>query len=180
VSAPPAFDAYAVLGVSPLASDEQIHRAYRAVARRLHPDANPGDPRAAAAFADVTAAYELLHDPARRRAYDLQRAARSGPRAARTAPGPTGNTQVRGPGARPAHRPHVEPAPPPSERQVSDTDEFALLRIILIAAGVFIALLLAGIVFLAVTARCDNGLDIGDECRAPTPSVTAPTVTTPT
>lgn len=171
MSAAPGFDAYAVLGVSPLASDEQIHRAYRAVARRLHPDANPQDPNAAVAFADVTAAYELLHDPARRRTYDLQRAARNGPRATRSAPGPTGNTAVRGPGARPAHQ-HAEPPPPPSERPVSNTDEFALLGFIFKATAVVIALLLAGVILLAVTARCDNGMDIANECRAPAPTPT--------
>lgn len=163
-------DAYGLLGVSVLASDEEIHRAYRAIARRMHPDTNP-DPSAAAAFADVTAAYELLHDPVRRRAYDLARAAQRGPRAARAAPGPTGNTNVRGPHARPAHRP-AEPAPPSSERPVSDTDEFALLGIIFKVTAAIIILLLVGVVFLSITARCDNGLDIADGCRLPSPTPT--------
>jgi hypothetical protein len=161
----PVADAYVVLGVGPLASDDEIHRAYRSIARRLHPDTNP-DPRAAAAFADATAAYELLHDPARRRAYDLARAARQGPRAARSAPGPTGNATVRGPTARPAHR-EREPDPPPSDRPVSDTDEFALLGIILKVAVAIVVLIIVGVVFLAVTARCPNGGNLEDGCRTP-------------
>ena len=158
-------DAYAVLGVGPLASDDEIHRAYRAIARKLHPDTNP-DPRAAAAFADATTAYELLHDPARRRAYDLARAAQRGPRAARSAPGPTGNVTVRGPTARPSHRPR-EPEPPPSDRPVSDTDEFALLGIILKVALAIVVLIIVGVVFLAITARCPNGGNLEDGCRTP-------------
>ncbi len=170
----PAFDAYAILGVGSLASDDEIHRAYRAIARRLHPDANPGDPRAAAGFSDVTAAYELLHDPAGRRAYDLARAAQHGPRAARSAPGPTGSTTVRGPAARPSHRPFEAP-PPPAERPVSDTDEFALLGFILKAAVAIVVLIVIGVVFLAITARCPNGGDIAEGCRTPGVSP-APTV----
>jgi curved DNA-binding protein CbpA len=166
----PGFDAYAILGVSPLASDDEIHQAYRRLARRSHPDATGGDARASAAFRDVTAAYELLHDPTSRRAYDLRRAAQHGPRAARTAPGPTGNTAVRGPSARPSHRPAEPEAAPSAARPVSNTDEFALLRYILIAAGVVIAFLLAAIILLSITARCDNGLDIADGCRAPSPT----------
>jgi curved DNA-binding protein CbpA len=164
-------DAYAVLGVSVLATDDEIHRAYRAIARRMHPDTNP-DPDAAAAFARVTSAYELLHDPARRRAYDLARAVQRGPRATRAAPGPTGNAAVRGPHARPAHRP-MESAPPPSERPVSDTDEFALLGIIVKIVAVIFILLLLGVIFLSITAHCDNGLDIADACKLPTPTATS-------
>lgn len=166
----PRVDAYAMLGVSVLASDDEIHRAYRAIARRMHPDTNP-DPSAAAAFAEVTSAYELLHDPARRRAYDLARAAQRGPRATRAAPGPTGNAAVRGPRARPAHRP-IEHEPPSAERPVSDTDEFALLGVIVKVVAVIIVLLLVGVIFLSITARCDNGLDIADECRLPAPTAT--------
>jgi len=63
-------DLYAVLGVAPDASDEEIKRAYRALARELHPDVN-GDPAAEQRFKEITAAYDTLSDPSRRRQYDL-------------------------------------------------------------------------------------------------------------
>lgn len=109
----PASDPYVTLGVSRLAGSDEIHRAYRGLAKRFHPDTNPGDAEAAARFALVADAYDLLADDARRRAYDLATAATHGPRAARMAPAPTGNTRLRGPGAIPSHRPRHSAAPDP-------------------------------------------------------------------
>jgi molecular chaperone DnaJ len=63
-------DLYGVLGVARDASEEDIKRAYRRLARELHPDLN-NDPEAERRFKEVTAAYETLSDPARRRQYDL-------------------------------------------------------------------------------------------------------------
>jgi molecular chaperone DnaJ len=63
-------DLYAVLGVGREASDEEIKRAYRRLARELHPDVNR-DAGAEQRFKEVTAAYEVLSDPAKRRQYDL-------------------------------------------------------------------------------------------------------------
>jgi molecular chaperone DnaJ len=63
-------DYYAALGVDAEASQKEITKAYRKLARELHPDANPGDARAEDRFKDVSAAYEVLGDEAKRKEYD--------------------------------------------------------------------------------------------------------------
>jgi molecular chaperone DnaJ len=63
-------DLYAALGVSATASDEEIKKAYRKLARKHHPDANPDDPRAEERFKEISHAYDVLSDPEKRRAYD--------------------------------------------------------------------------------------------------------------
>jgi molecular chaperone DnaJ len=63
-------DLYIVLGLQRDASTGDIKRAYRRLARRFHPDINPGDREAAARFLQILEAYETLTDPDRRRRYD--------------------------------------------------------------------------------------------------------------
>ena len=63
-------DPYKVLGVSPDASDEDIKRAYRKLAKKYHPDLNPGDTEAEQKFKEVNEAYEVLSDKDKRARYD--------------------------------------------------------------------------------------------------------------
>ncbi len=72
-------DYYATLGVSKDASAEAIKKAYRALARSSHPDANPDDPKAEARFKEIGEAYAILGDATQRKEYDeLRRLGASG------------------------------------------------------------------------------------------------------
>jgi molecular chaperone DnaJ len=63
-------DLYALLGLAPGATPADIKRAYRRLARRYHPDINPGDRAAESLYTRIADAYETLVDPDRRRTYD--------------------------------------------------------------------------------------------------------------
>ncbi|MGN6588152.1 MAG: molecular chaperone DnaJ [Solirubrobacterales bacterium] len=61
---------YKTLGVSKKASDEEIKKAYRKLARKYHPDRNQGDKEAEDKFKEISAAYDVLGDPEKRKEYD--------------------------------------------------------------------------------------------------------------
>ncbi|MFL5648060.1 MAG: DnaJ domain-containing protein, partial [Chloroflexota bacterium] len=85
-------DYYAVLGVPKTASQAEIKKAFRKLAREHHPDAKPGDAVSERRFKDINEANEVLSDPARRKQYDelganWESISRSGAGAGAGAPG---------------------------------------------------------------------------------------------
>jgi molecular chaperone DnaJ len=78
-------DFYEVLGVSKDVSDAELKKAYRKLARKYHPDSNPGDDAAEARFKEISEAHSVLSDKEQRKEYDAIRAMGSGARF--TAPG---------------------------------------------------------------------------------------------
>lgn len=86
-------DFYATLGVNKDASAEDIKKAYRKLARKHHPDANPGDDAAEQRFKEITEANTVLSDPEQRQEYDQLRAMGSGARFSGPGPGAQGAQQ---------------------------------------------------------------------------------------
>ena len=63
-------DYYKILGVGKNASEDEIKKAYRKLARQYHPDRNPGDKQAEERFKEISQAYDVLSDADKRKAYD--------------------------------------------------------------------------------------------------------------
>src|SRR3954465_15578002 len=70
---PPTKDFYSVLGVGSSASQDEIKKAYRKLAKKYHPDANASDPKAAERFKEISEANNVLGDPEKRKQYDEMR-----------------------------------------------------------------------------------------------------------
>src|SRR3990172_5448677 len=64
-------DYYEILGLKKSASVNEIKKAYRKLARKYHPDVNPGDKKAEERFKEISVAYDVLSDPEKRKKYDL-------------------------------------------------------------------------------------------------------------
>jgi molecular chaperone DnaJ len=111
VGSSPGLDWYDILGVDHSASDAEIGRAFRSLARRFHPDSGPEPSNRQ--FSDVAQAYEVLRDPSRRAAYDRARA-----------PGPAGGIRipVRRWAAPPRQTPSVDTSETSEEASALDTE----------------------------------------------------------
>ena len=73
-------DFYKILGVSKDASEAEIKKVYRKLAREFHPDSNPGNPKAEAKFKEISEAFSVLSDVEQRKEYDAVKAMGSGAR----------------------------------------------------------------------------------------------------
>ena len=100
-------DYYEVLGVPKDADEAALKKAYRALAKKYHPDANPGDKEAEAKFKEASEAYSVLSDPEKRRQYDQFGHAAFSVIFSETAA--EGSSAISSPAAEEARRPRTSP-----------------------------------------------------------------------
>lgn len=86
-------DFYKILGVAKDASDAELKKVYRKLARQFHPDSNPGDAKAEARFKEISEAYSVLSDAEQRKEYDAVKAMGGGARFTSGGPGQAGGFQ---------------------------------------------------------------------------------------
>jgi hypothetical protein len=160
-------DYYAVLGVDRKASPATIKAAYRALARRYHPDMNPGASAPDRRFQEAAHAYAILGDPARRAAYDGGRVLAQRIPPSTSAPAPAGYWASERPHpywiADRSWRPQLGPGPDHRGRAVSTGPRTvaappprAWLSLAVVALCIILALsfgTLCGVLFTAVRAR---------------------------
>jgi hypothetical protein len=150
-------DLYAELGVSRVASPEQVRAAYRDLAHRYHPDHFPDDPLAEDRFRRISAAYRVLADPLSRASYDRLHLA--GPRVVPVRPVPAHRVPT------PPHRPTSgrEPtsaaAEPPTKPPAAPRDETSTL------AGLAVLVVVGAVLLFAAIAV--SIFVIGPDCDVP-------------
>jgi DnaJ domain len=173
-------DLYGRLGVRIDASDEEIRHAYRSLARRHHPDANPRAARDEG-FRHIAAAYEVLGDPHRRAAYDrairpeavaVPRPVRGGPVASHVAPGPTGASVTRGRASSPNPADHAARSPFEAAdvpvRLRTELDEWRLVSTIgRVVAALAALVLVAVVVLMLVSASAEEPPPATMWCKTP-------------
>lgn len=126
---------YELLGVAPHASHDEIRRAYRALAQVHHPDANPE--AAAATMVEINAAWEVLSDPGRRRAYDWAIGTTPLPRGAFDDEDDGDGEDDDGEDDDPLAHLRDDPDAPPAKRRPSDLLLFVPVMLLLTAVGTF-------------------------------------------
>ncbi|HYW49887.1 MAG TPA: J domain-containing protein [Gemmatimonadaceae bacterium] len=116
--APTNADYYGILGVSSTASGDEIKKQYRRLAKKYHPDSNKSDPKAAERFKEISEAYTVIGDDAKRKQYDDMR--KFGPMGGFTEAWRNASTSARRPGPTPGGAP--SPGQPGANARFDDFD----------------------------------------------------------
>jgi hypothetical protein len=150
-------DFYTVLGVGTDATQSDIQSEYRWLAKKFHPDVNPGDTRSAKRFQEINEAYEVLSNPGLRAEYDSSRSHTLG--VSSKPPYPTRETKPRRPEESPSTAPPRPggPAHPPTKAEPSAGPEGASSRVGLIVGIVILCLVFLVPLAVAVGAAAGSG-----------------------